>query len=66
MPIPSKEEACATAEKIGAQVRKLCDEAGVELRDVRAHLEDKINAKPVQSSLVALAAGLVLGLLITR
>ncbi|OYW14334.1 MAG: hypothetical protein B7X02_00300 [Rhodospirillales bacterium 12-54-5] len=66
MRVVTKDEACATAEKIGEKVREMCDEAGVELRDVKAVLENKIIEKPVQSSMIALGAGLVLGLLLGR
>ena len=62
----TEEKCCEVAGKIGSKVRALYDNAGGEIRDVRSAVEDKINAEPVQSTLIALGAGLILGLLLGR
>ena len=54
------------ARDAGAKVRQIIDGATGEVTDVAEVVESKINEKPVQATLIALAAGFVLGLLLRR
>lgn len=54
------------ARKAGAEVRHLIDAATGEISEIAEGLEQKITDKPVKASLVVLAAGVVLGLLLGR
>jgi len=54
------------AREAGVKVRHIIDGAGSEVSHVAETVEARINEKPVQSTLVALAAGLFVGLLLGR
>jgi len=55
-----------TAHQVGKELRVLLDSAGDELRDAGKTVTTKIHQKPVESSLVALGIGALLGLLLGR
>ena len=54
------------AHEAGTQVRAIYDHASEEVHEVAHHVEERIVARPLQSSLIALGAGVVLGLLLRR
>lgn len=54
------------AREAGAKVRHVIDAATGEISEVAEKMEDRINAKPVPASLVALGVGVLLGMLIGR
>lgn len=65
----SKSELDLKAEKArdaGVKVRHMIDAATGEISEVAEKMETRINAKPVPATLVALATGLFLGLLLRR
>jgi len=64
--LPSKKELTAKAHDAGTKVRALYDHASDEVHDLAHTVEGHIQKKPVQASLIALGAGLVLGLLLRR
>ena len=54
------------ANKAGRKVRAYIDNAGDELANVTDNVKSQIREKPVQSSIIALAIGFVLGGLLSR
>lgn len=54
------------AHKAGATVRQLFDSASDELTHAKQAVSEQIHNKPVQSSLIALGAGVILGMLLRR
>ncbi len=56
----------AVAGRAGRKVREYVDTAGDELTHAADSITSQIRSKPVQSSLLALAAGLVLGAFFRR
>lgn len=54
------------ANKLGEQMRAWFDNASVQAKDNAKKVESQIKAKPVESSLIALGVGVVLGALLTR
>lgn len=54
------------AVQAGEEVRRYVNQASDRLSQVGADLEETIHAKPYQSTLMALFAGVVLGMLIKR
>jgi len=56
----------ASAQEFGGQARRYFDEARSEIRDTAAEIRSRITRNPIESSLVALAAGFVLGQLFRR
>lgn len=61
-----KTDAENAAHRAGTSVRNMLDSASDELTHVKEVVNDQIHNKPVQSSLIALGAGVILGLLIRR
>ena len=61
-----KDDICVTANKAGHKVRDFIDSAGEELSHTTETVTTKIKDKPVQSSLIALGIGFVLGALFCR
>lgn len=55
---------CAAASRAGAKIRKLYDDAHDEVHDVVGRVDHHIHEKPVESTLIALGTGLLLGLLL--
>jgi ElaB/YqjD/DUF883 family membrane-anchored ribosome-binding protein len=55
-----------TAREFGAQARHYFEDARGELRDTANEIRGRITRNPVESSLVALAVGFVLGQLFRR
>ncbi len=62
----SPNDTCCAAEQAGRKVRALIDTATHDARDAIASTEKQIRSNPVQSSLIAVAAGFVLGALLRR
>jgi len=60
------DEYAAKARDAGAKVRSIVDNATGEVSEISETVEARIHEKPVQSTLVALAAGFVLGMLFRR
>jgi ElaB/YqjD/DUF883 family membrane-anchored ribosome-binding protein len=56
----------AAANSAGRQVRQFINSASDEMVSARDAVTDQIRSKPVQSSLIALGVGVVLGALIRR
>ncbi len=54
------------ASRAGRQVRNYIDTAGEQLHDARDKVVSEVRTNPVRSSLIALGAGLVLGVLFRR
>lgn len=54
------------ARKTGAQLRQVIDSATGEVSHVADEVQARIKGEPVKSTLIALAAGVVLGLLFRR
>ncbi len=54
------------ARAAGVKVRQVIDAATGEVSEIAEVVETKIQQKPVQSTLIALAAGLFVGLLLRR
>lgn len=54
------------AREAGAKVRSMLDEASSEVSHVAQAVETRVNEKPMQSSLIALGIGFVLGALLSR
>ena len=54
------------AREAGEKVRHVIDAATGEVSEIAENVEHRIQDKPVQSTLIALGAGLVLGLLLGR
>lgn len=61
-----KDDVCATANNAGHKVRNFIDSASEELAHTTETVTTKIKGKPVQSSLIALGIGFVLGALLSR
>ncbi len=61
-----KEDAEQIARSVGRQVRALADTAEHALGEATHSVSEKIHEKPVQSSLIALGIGVLLGLLFRR
>jgi ElaB/YqjD/DUF883 family membrane-anchored ribosome-binding protein len=55
-----------SANKIGEQMRAWLDGAAVQAKDNAQKVESQIKSNPVQSSLIALGVGVVLGALLSR
>lgn len=62
----TKRDVTAMAHDAGQRVRKMFDSASEEITHAGEKVSAQIHDKPVQSSLIALAAGFVLGMLIRR
>jgi len=56
----------AVAHAAGEKLREVVDSAREETQDIAEATERRIKEKPVQSSLIALGVGLVLGALLRR
>lgn len=56
----------AKAHEAGVKIRQVIDATTGEVSDVAETVEARIEQKPVQSTLIALGAGLILGLLLRR
>ena len=54
------------ASRTGHQARKMADDVGHRLTDASESLTVKVRDKPIQSSLIALAVGFVMGRLLMR
>ena len=62
---PAKQdEYQARAREAGVKVRHIIDAASGEVTEVAENVENRINQKPVESSLIAMGVGLFLGLLL--
>ena len=61
-----KEELRAKAHEAGSKVRALYDHARDDVTHAAETVEGHIHDKPVQASVIALGAGLLLGLLLRR
>lgn len=66
MPKKTEETTVKRAREAGAKVRHVIDGATGEVTEIAETVEAKINEKPVQSTLIALAAGVFLGMLLGR
>jgi ElaB/YqjD/DUF883 family membrane-anchored ribosome-binding protein len=64
--LTNKKELSEKAHEAGAKVRAIYDQASGEVRELSQNVEEHIYKKPVQSSLIALGAGVLLGLLLRR
>ncbi len=62
----NKENLCETANQMGQKLRAIVDNAGDEMSGAGDFLTKEIKEKPLQSSLIALGIGAVLGLILTR
>lgn len=54
------------AREAGSKVRHMIDDASGEVSEFAKTVEARIQEKPVQSTVIALGAGLLLGLLLNR
>ncbi len=61
-----KDSTVDRAREAGTKVRHLIDEASGEVREISTAIESRVNEKPMQSSLIALGAGFILGMLLSR
>lgn len=61
-----KEDVCATANKTGQKARGLIDSAGGEISHATDTVATHIKDKPVQSSMIALGVGFMIGMLFSR
>jgi len=61
-----KDDICVTANKAGHKVRDFINSASEELSHATETVTTEIKGKPVQSSLIALGIGFVLGTLLSR
>ena len=66
MPINAEEKFRTRGREAGAKIRQVIDAASGEVSEVTEVLEERIQRKPVQSTLIALAGGVLLGLLLRR
>ena len=57
---------CDAAEKAGRKLRATVDSASHEVEDLTQNALTQIRANPVQSSLIAAAAGFIVGSLLRR
>ena len=62
----AKNDIKATANKVGHNVRNFIDSASEEITHAKSVVGRQIREKPVQSSLIALGIGYVLGALFRR
>jgi ElaB/YqjD/DUF883 family membrane-anchored ribosome-binding protein len=60
------DKASAYATDAGRKVRRAADKATSRVKSVSERVTDEIKQKPVQSSLIALGAGIVVGALISK
>jgi ElaB/YqjD/DUF883 family membrane-anchored ribosome-binding protein len=61
-----KDDLADVARRTGHHARELADSAGHNFSDIGQTLSHKIRDKPVQSSMIALGVGLVVGMLYSR
>lgn len=61
-----QEVTCDAAEKAGRKLRATVDSASHEVEDLTQNALTQIRANPVQSSLIAAAAGFIVGSLLRR
>lgn len=61
-----KDELCETANEAGHKVRNFINSASEEFSHTSETMTTRIRGKPVQSSLIALGIGFVLGALLIR
>ncbi len=61
-----KDDLCATANNAGRKVRGFMHSAGEEFSHATDVVSTQIKDKPIQSSLIALGVGFVLGVLFRR
>jgi ElaB/YqjD/DUF883 family membrane-anchored ribosome-binding protein len=64
--IDLQEDLRSTANRLGRRVRDAYDHAGEELGQAREQVTTRIKQKPVESSLIALGVGFILGALFRR
>ena len=57
---------CKKAYDAGARARKVIDAATGEVSEITEEVQQTILKKPVQSTLIALGAGVILGMLLRR
>ncbi len=62
----TKDDLCDTANKMGHKVREFVESANDEINRATKTVTAHINDKPVQSSLIALGIGYILGSLMRR
>lgn len=62
----AQDEVREAAHRAGRKVRNLVDTAGDEITHATEAMTTRIRTKPVQSSLIALGAGVILGMLFRR
>jgi len=61
-----KADANVTANQLGKKIRGFFDSASSEICEASDNVSTQIHNKPVQSSLIALGVGFVLGALLSR
>lgn len=61
-----KDSSVERARAAGTRVRNLVEEAKDEATQLAHVVETRVNEKPMQSSLIALGAGFILGMLFSR
>jgi ElaB/YqjD/DUF883 family membrane-anchored ribosome-binding protein len=61
-----KDDVEAVARRTGHHVRELADTAGHNIKDVREATTERIRDNPIQSSVIALGIGLLVGMLYRR
>jgi len=62
----TKDDLCAAANKAGHKVRNFIDSTSEELSHATQTVTEHVHNKPMQSSLIALGIGFVLGALFRR
>jgi ElaB/YqjD/DUF883 family membrane-anchored ribosome-binding protein len=60
------ETLCETANKMGQKLRSVVDDASGDMSGLGEKLVQQIKERPLQSALVALGAGAILGMLLSR